>query len=482
MSCKKKLKYKGEKGAALVTALLVILLTTLLGIAIHYMATTSFTISINERNNTEAFYIADAGIAHATALIAKVPGSKYSAVLQSGGNSAPDTGDELSIPPVTGLWSESESIPAGNFDSGGITGFGANGEGRYFVSVRNDTAPGETPTTDSNGILIVTSNGIGRGSANATIEITIYNPSAAFPGFFADGDIKLNGDLRVLGPNGIIQINGNTDNNQNNGLVCAEKKISITKTIVRTNNLWTTANCNVNPTAGNTLLTKPLSPPIIDIPTLRSEFKPKATFIFKAGTIYRQTNGVESYFPLSNVEKLNYGFDKWDWNNNKKTWTYTDNNGIMYDGTYYFEYSIAVSTTFKSLLPPKVTLLSEGSIDISKLPDIQPHLPGYALVACNDLILGLKIDINTNPGMVYAYGQIEIAGKTEISGSVIAANFRLPDGTNGPDVSDPGGYNLVSRSNRGTVFFQNPLTVKTAPDFYKGGLGITTSGWREIRY
>ncbi len=477
-----KLNYSEQNGAALVTALLVILLTTLLGIAIHSMATTSFTISINERNNTEAFYIADAGIAHATALIAKVQGSKYSTMLQTGANSAPDTGDELSSPPVAGLWSQSESIPAGSFDGGGITGFGANGEGRYFVSVRNDTAPGETTNTDSNGILIVTSNGIGRDGANATIEITIYNPSVSYPSFLADGDIKLNGDLKVLGPNGIIQVNGNTDNNQNNGLVCAEKKISITKNIVNNNNLWTTANCNVNPTAGNTLITKPLPPPIIDIPTLRSEFKPKANFVFKAGNIYRQTNGVESSFPLSNLEKITYGFDKWNWNNSKKLWTYTDNNGIMYNGTYYFEYSIAVSTTFKSLFPPKVTFLSEGSIDISKLPDIQPHLPGYALVSCNDLVLGLKIDINTNPGMIYAYGQIEILGKTEIWGSVIAANFRLPDGTNGPDVSDPGGYNLVSRSNRGTIFFQNPLTIKTVPDFHKGGLGITPSGWREIRY
>ncbi len=476
-----------QTGAALITAIFVLLFITLLGVLIYKMSVISFAISTNERENTEAFYAADAGISHALALIAKVPGSKYSQLLQSGADPTPNTGDELSVPPVAGLWTSGESIPAGNNSSGGVTSFGANGEGRYWVAVRNDTEVGETPTVDRNGILIVTSTGIGRGGGSTTtIETTIYNETVTFPGFVADGDVKLNGDLKVLGSNGIAYINGDADNNNNNGMVCGEYRIYVMGSITRLNNTWTTASCTTNAVLGSTIfLTAPkFTPPIIDIAKLRADFRPQADFVFKQGLIYRQTNGVQSATPMTLLEKSVVGFDQWSWNNARKLWSLTNNNAVMHDAVYYFEDSSAsIQTTYKNdANPPKVTLLAEGYVDIPQGPTIQPKLPGYAIVSANDLRLGLKINMNLNPGFVYAYGQIELAGKTEITGNLIGANFRLPNGTNGPDANDPGGINLVTRSNRGTINFTNELILRTIPDGINGGLGMVSGGWREVRY
>src|ERR1043165_6352116 len=107
---KQKRASKSQGGMALISAIFVILIATVIGFGLYYSAIISFTIAINDRDNTEAFYIADAGINHAIALINKVPRSQYSAVLTAGANSTPDTGDELSVPPSSGLWTSSESI------------------------------------------------------------------------------------------------------------------------------------------------------------------------------------------------------------------------------------------------------------------------------------------------------------------------------------------------------------------------------------
>jgi hypothetical protein len=101
-----------QQGMALVSAIFVILIATVIGFALYHSSMISFTIAVNDRDNTEALYIADAGINHATALMNKVPKSLYSAVLKAGAKPAPDSGDELSVPPSSELWGIAESISA----------------------------------------------------------------------------------------------------------------------------------------------------------------------------------------------------------------------------------------------------------------------------------------------------------------------------------------------------------------------------------
>jgi Tfp pilus assembly protein PilX len=197
---------KNEQGVALITSIFAILLATVIGFALYYSSMIAFTIAVNDRDNTEAFYLADAGINHANALLSKVPVSQLSAVLSAGANSTPDTGDELSVPPSTGLWTASESIPAGSATAGGITNFGAGGIGRYWVTVKNDTAAGETSTTDSNRTLIITATGVGRDSSTATIEETI-SIKENFPAILINGKARVSGNVKIQGTNGSLHSN-----------------------------------------------------------------------------------------------------------------------------------------------------------------------------------------------------------------------------------------------------------------------------------
>src|SRR5262245_2037456 len=115
-----KKNYEEQAGVALVSAIFVVLFAVLIGFALHQSTMISMKVATNERDNLEAFYVADAGINHAVKLLSEVPATQFSNVLTAGANPTPNTGDELSEPPTTGLWTTSESIPAGDTSTGGV--------------------------------------------------------------------------------------------------------------------------------------------------------------------------------------------------------------------------------------------------------------------------------------------------------------------------------------------------------------------------
>ena len=85
----------GEQGVALIAVLFTLLLFTLLGVASVTLATLGVNITSNEQDSTEALYIADAGIAHAKAIILSGGTTNFDQYLTAGNGTACD-GDELS--------------------------------------------------------------------------------------------------------------------------------------------------------------------------------------------------------------------------------------------------------------------------------------------------------------------------------------------------------------------------------------------------
>lgn len=465
-----------ERGTALVTAIFAILLGSLIGVALYQYTITTMRISVNNRDMTEALYLADAGLNHASTLINKTARRDYSRILTNGANSAPNTFDELSVP-VSSAWSSSESIPAGDFKSGGVK-FGA---GRYFVSVKNDTAAGETATADKNGILILTATGVGRDGATATLEAIVRSTSVDFPGMVANGDVQFTADVKVLGPTGVIYLNGGYTI-PGSHMACAEKRFLIGGPSSPRASMKTNPLCDVDPVVGSTILfNQPKqSPPIFTPAKMRAEFKPQATWVFKDnGEVYPQTNGIERTLSLSKKEMENLGLDEWDFNSNSKTWKYSDKDRLP-DATYYFQNSnLDLSGGGDSSDPPRVTMFAEGSMKLSKEITLQPHLPGYSLVSGNDIQMSTRFGNIINPGLVYAWGQMKFSSVTLIYGNVIAAGYEREDGTILSDQLDPGGGNLVP-SSKGVMQFSNTVTVITVD----GGLtaGSKVIGWREVRY
>lgn len=470
-------RHSQENGAALIISILALLLATLLGIALVSVGLNSFEISSNGVQQTEAFYIADSGLTHATELINKVKKGNYSTILTTGDGIA-NTGDELSAPPETGNWTTADNIPAGNNTAGGVT----FGTGRYYVTVRNDTAAGESATTDINGILIVTSTGVGRDGATATVEAVVKTVALDVPGLLSNGDAKFTSDLTVLGPFGIIQINGDIDIPGSGTGTCAEQEFQIMGNPSVYSNINVGPLCNVMPTVGTTLLfNQPRAiPPIIDIAKLQSEYKPRADWIFKDdGMVYPQTNGVERVLPLSGFELTTLGLDGWTYNNALMKWSHLANN-ILPDGNYYFLNTNARLTKGGAIVnPPKVTVFAEGHIALNNQISFEPYEPGFALISANDIIMSSKYSNLNNPGLFYAYGQIQFSNTTHVVGGMVAADFYRVDGTFGPDANDPGGTNLVLRA-QGAMQVSGDTTIISSN--FGTVIGSTVVSWREVRY
>jgi type IV pilus assembly PilX-like protein len=445
-----------EKGAALITSIFVLLLVTVLGMALTFIANTALVISSNDRQAAQAFYIAEAGIAHATKLVDATSPYNFGDILING-DGTPNNGDELSTKP-TG-YSDSpafEGIPASGVAFAG---------GNYVVRVKDDAS--DTSTTDANNTIVITSTGTGPNGATATIEVFVI-ATPPRPAMFADGDINVSNSTFAFGSAGIIHANGTLGGS---GDICAEQFVShSSSSALNLNNINTgssQATCTTPGVAGDTakVSQSKLTPDIYDQAALQSKFRPQADFIMKTDGTIRNQSGTS--LPLGS----------WTYASNK--WTWASGNAIP-EGTYYAEGSnIKISNGATTSPVSKITLIAEGSIEISGGPDMQPDLPGYSIVSANDLKITSKTGVSSNPGLVYAYGQIELTNQSTFYGWVQAANFRQSDGTTGLDVDDVGGSNLVSRASKGSLRISNKATVNTPPGGSSGG--TQTTRWREVR-
>ena len=208
------------------------------------------------------------------------------------------------------------------------------------------------------------------------------------------------------------------------------------------------ATCSTAASVGtNVYYSKPnITPEIYDIPKLQTTFRPQADYIFKAnGNIYAMGNTIA----MTAAQMSATGLTSWTWSSSAKLWSYSSGTPVS-NGIYYMEgSSIKITNGGNNLNPPQITLITEGSIEITSAPAFQSKLPGYALLAANDIKISSKIGVLGNPGLVYAYGHMEITNQSTFYGWLQAANFRRSDGTNGPDIVDPGGNNLVDVASKG---------------------------------
>lgn len=466
---KKRVLKAGRKdtGAALVTAIFAILLATLIGTALHYIAKISMTVAVNERDNTEAFYIAEAGINHAVSLIKKVPKSTYNAVLTAGANAQPNTGDELSVPPTSGLWTSADSIPSGSATGGGVTGFGSGGSGRYWVSVKNDTGTGETAVADLNGILIVTSTGVGRNGATAIIE-TVIKGSSPLPAVLINGKANVGGSVKVSGTNGIFHAN---DTLLVSGSACAEQYFSTSINVVNPGNVKG-SGCSG---AGVIRSGQPIiDPPIYNI---RNDFYGKTDYILgaigtKAGKVYTGA-GVLVSDTTTGGNKWVKGGAAWLWDPTLKTWI--QSGATILNASFYSEGNIAITGSFgTSISPARVSFIAEGAIYNGGKQYMAPIYDGFSLVAGTDIKLSGKLtaisveDLELD-GITYALHQIDFSGTPTLRGSVIAANQA--------DTVSPGGFNLVPLDSGYMKITGNPTII------VDGSISgaVKNLSWREVR-
>ena len=450
-----------EQGAALITAIFALLLVTLLGVALTSIGETSRTVSHNDRENTEALYIAEAGLTHALKLMDAVPGSDYTSILQAGNGTAGD-GDELSTRP-------NGPIPAGGLLFGG-------GSYRVAVSDDNDETGGiaNNPNADTNKRVVITSIGLGRNGATATVEVIIGVTPA--PALLVEGQLRISGNPNIMGSGGAAHANGLLDID---GRPCAEQYISSAAGIVDGDKVGTGAGCDGNDSRpAQEKITVPNYDPNA---AANAGLRANADYVLgDDGKVYDKS-GAQIADASGGKWEVPVGGDTmtWDWNSGNKEWTLGGD--AVVEGTYYADGSnikISGNAGSKAASPPKVTLIAEGYIDISGTPNFVPHLTyndvPVSMIAGTDLVIsGNPVSGTfTSQGLHYAAGQLKLSGNPDIFGQVMSADLN--------DNDSPGG--------------KNPVDIKAGDDFvvvsgnptitYTVGEGSGVPGilsWREVR-
>ena len=358
-----------ERGIALFTSIFALLLLTLLGWSMATTSLVNVVITKNAREATEAFYIAEAGVAHATAII-RAEDAGFDSYLQAGNGTACD-GDELSDTPSSPLSAGDEITSA---QSGGHT----YGSGRYEVSVCDDhdyesTAsgpglPDTDPDHDANNLVRIVSAGYGPDGSTATLEARLTT-SSADPAVLIESDLKISSSVQVTGSGGAMHSNGDLDLGGQS--TCTETYFSAVGSILAAGSADTGTSCNDSPTdtrSGATSITVPDLNPL--------DFKNDADWILKSnGTITDDLGNPQTGSP----------WDNWSYDSGKREWTYGSSDDLI-SGTYYSEGSLAISGNPGEGGPPNtLTLIAEGYVDISGNPEMQFSLTkdgtAYAIIS-----------------------------------------------------------------------------------------------------
>ncbi len=179
----------GEGGMVLFTAILVMVLFSLMGLTFLTLSYTENTIASNEATSAQAFGITEAGIEHARRELVT---ANVNAILASN-------------PPLISFTAGGQNVPFAG--------------GTYSVTVANNTTaigaipadPGG-PTNDTDDVLVLTSTG-SLGNATSLIETVVRKPVVFPPG--ARAAITTNGPTKT---NGTLIIDGR-DHDMNGNLV-----------------------------------------------------------------------------------------------------------------------------------------------------------------------------------------------------------------------------------------------------------------------
>lgn len=499
-----------ESGMAMMTALVTLLLVTVLGLSLTAVGMLSVTVASNDRDTNEALAIADAGLTHARALLLNqvwvtAPGSSGYTQLLALGDGAGCSGDEFSLvpafasspyPPVAELIpTAGRTFPTGNT-------FG----GRYEVRLCDDhTVESNTPAyvanpagfpgydnddVDVNRRLLVRSRGIGRNGAEATIEATFND--RALPALVVDGNLVINGNVEIMGAAGAVHANGNLD--LKGTTMCVEQYYSsVGHPISGTGDGGPTCTANGAPMESGA---DPMPVPKLDpadpmFQTVADYLLISAEKKVKCGPS-NTTGACAGSDPLNPtvLATLNNNGDKWKgWSYQKFEWSATGDD--VPKGTYWTDGNITIGSvkeadaaecTAIGKTPPcakSVTLFARGWINITgnaKLrPDAAIGIQVYAVVAGTDLQIAGTVGVDTYEGLYYARDQINFVGTPDISGNVIARNFQdVPwpaAGVQGSENKVPlvGGYVSVSGN------------VKITYNGNSGWNALRIASWRECR-
>jgi len=405
-----------EQGSGILAALLVLSLVTLMGLSLTYNSMVENTISRNHETRAQAFFTAEAGLAHALEIVLK--SGNLNAILAGA--------DGLK------LLTEDNGVLAGSLVPTGYSPIPATGVnysgGRYEVRVYDDDYNASVgllsdyawtsqislslPTSDPryglredgdlyfdlNKRVIIRATGYAPNGSVAVVEAMVGPGSA--PAILTQENLTINGNPSITGPGGSVHTN-------------TDLTISGNPTVSQNATASGTLSVSGSPTVGGTLSG---GQPAIDIPNLyAADYQSQADYLLKAdGKVYTGA-GVFLFDTSSGTE-----YNGWKRSNSSPVvWTLSGNTG--FPGVYYIEGSAKISgNPGDATTPVLMTILATGSIEISGNPSLRAKLTDILFLADFDVKISGNPAQNYRDGVIYAGEQIGLSGNPNITGNLVA--------------------------------------------------------------
>jgi len=459
----------GERGAALIGVLLLLMMMSALVAALTVNSQTETFIARNTISATQAQLSSEAGLNHVVQLavnyifewkshncgagVGGVDAGVAAAVntfLAGPGATSCDTpvgaADDsveafltaLGAPPNTSMSFSSTVIAAVQYQTEVFDDDDPRSGGVALPGEDGDAA------NDVNGIIVIQATGRAQDGTKVVLQALI-SPSK-LGAIVADGDLVIDGNVTVTGPAGQNTVHTNADLTFDGG------SSEITGSVTATGDL----NCDDPCTNVSGTVTAGATP--IPVPEVHAaDYKVWANYVLTSGGT--MTNAAGAVLCTSNGKTT------------CNDWSYTAGDGWQLNsstvpaGTYYVEGNATISGSPGSKDSPAVlSIVAEGSISITGSPKLAPHTTELLFVTDQDLKILGSIDLIGESvvveGQMLVRGQADIGGNASLDGQLI--------------INDkPVGSLVTSNSIHGNASIT-----------YSGGLGTGTysvTAWRDVR-
>lgn len=439
-----------ERGSAIIGVLLLLMLMSALAAALGVSGRTESLVTRNHQSRAQARAAAEAGLNHAIQITVD-----YLQTIDP--VNIPATLDALLVDttPLAGVAFATPTGIAGAIDSTveyEVLLMDDDDPARGFVTTLDDDDDGDNDedgveTTDANHTLVLRATGRAQGSATVTLEALIA--PVELGAIVTDGDLDISGNVSVTG--------GDDADVHANGDLTVDGSASVSGSM--------TATGEYDGPAGGYggAAEKPL--PEISA----ADYKHHADFVLTDAGDMTCNSGGGCTHPTSGAT---YGSGSticsagtsgngcrtgWGWRFAGGAWE-MGSAGTPQTGTFYVETDVSISSGPTLTM----TLIAEGSIDISGSPNLTAHTDELLFVTDGDLDISGGIDTNViAQGQLLVHEQISISGNATLGGQLI-----VEDAANN--------HSLVDNSS---------ITGSVVID-YNGTLGTNlffVTGWREVR-
>ncbi|HEX6058030.1 MAG TPA: hypothetical protein VFZ11_03345 [Gemmatimonadaceae bacterium] len=375
----------------------------MLAVAIYSLSDIEARATKNRVASARATLLAEQGAAHAHRLLEdSLRGVSYTQLLRGSDGSAGTSDDGVLV--GHGLSAEVE-IPAS-----GKAGVG----GTYKVQLSDDPAdPDGVNLVDRNYRIRARCSAVTDEGAKAAIDLIFYGPPS--PAVAIDGDLKISGDMGVVGKCGSLQANGDIEIGASAVVVAGHLGAvgTVGPKVVKYPNGTTNA-----PATGM---------PPIPIPDLNPLDRcATADYIGQADGWIRRTSDNSLHNATSNSrfgwKRSGTGPIKWDFEDVSKV-----------EGTFCFTGNVYLSANPGLPSDPfALSIYASGSVEISGNPYLEPA-PGDSVT----IVSGGDVSISGNPaagannfeGLIYAESQCKISGNPSVAGQLLCKDKANDAGT-----------------------------------------------------